>query len=181
MGLRGTGSDTVVFDDVFVPDAAVSVVRPAGVWHPVWDTVLGVAMPTIMAAYLGIAEAAADQAFTFARHRAAEPHVQTQVGQLVNLLNQARDVVAAMVASVDDLQFTPSLAHTAEVLARKTVAADALIAVGAPGDGDLRRRRFRHRRDRAPLPRRPRRALPPAPRRPATPVHAAVSPSASTP
>lgn len=129
MGLRGTGSDTIVFDDVFVPDAAVSLVRPAGVWHPVWDTVLGVAMPTIMAAYLGIAEAAADQAIAHARRHATEAHVQTQVGELTNRLMIARDVVGAMVASVDDLQFTPSLEHTAAVLARKSAAADALIAV----------------------------------------------------
>ena len=36
MGMRGTGSHTVVLDDVFVPDAAVPLVRPAGEWHPVW-------------------------------------------------------------------------------------------------------------------------------------------------
>lgn len=129
MGLRATGSDTIVFDDVFVPDAAVSLVRPAGVWHGVWDAVLGVAMPTIMSAYRGIAEAAAAEAMTYARRRADQPHVQTQVGELTNRLTLARDVVAAMVASVEDLQFTPSLEHTATVLARKTVAADALVAV----------------------------------------------------
>jgi alkylation response protein AidB-like acyl-CoA dehydrogenase len=129
MGLRGTGSDTIVFDDVFVPDAAVSLVRPAGVWHPMWDTVLGVAMPTIMAAYLGIAEAAAVQAINHARRNATQAHVQTEAGELVNRLTLARDVVAAMVASVDDLQFAASLEHTATVLARKSVAADALIAV----------------------------------------------------
>jgi alkylation response protein AidB-like acyl-CoA dehydrogenase len=129
MGLRGTGSDTIVFDDVFVPDAAVSLIRPAGVWHPVWDTVLGVAMPTIMAAYLGIAEAAAGHAIAHARRKASQAHTQTQAGELVNRLTLARDIVGAMVDSVDDLQFTPSPAHTAAVLARKTVAADALIAV----------------------------------------------------
>ncbi len=45
MGMRATGSETVVFDDVFVPDAAVALVRPCGQWHPVWGTVarLGVA------------------------------------------------------------------------------------------------------------------------------------------
>ncbi|MFN0027517.1 MAG: acyl-CoA dehydrogenase family protein, partial [Acidimicrobiales bacterium] len=129
MGLRGTGSDTIVFDNVFVPDAAVSLVRPAGVWHPLWDTVLGVAMPTIMAAYLGIAEAAASAAISFAQRHAAQAHVQAQVGELTNRLTLARDVVAAMVASVEDLQFTPSVGHTATVLSRKTVAAEALIAV----------------------------------------------------
>ena len=31
MGMRGTGSDTVVLDDVFVPDESVALIRPAGV------------------------------------------------------------------------------------------------------------------------------------------------------
>jgi alkylation response protein AidB-like acyl-CoA dehydrogenase len=39
MGMRATGSHTVVLDDVFVPDGAVSLVRPADVWHPIWNTV----------------------------------------------------------------------------------------------------------------------------------------------
>jgi len=129
MGLRGTGSDTVVFDDVFVPDSSVSLVRPAGVWHPFWDVVLGLAMPTIMAAYLGIAESAAAAAIAHAGGRRNQPHVQTQVGELSNRLTQARDIVAAMIASVDDLHFTPSVTHTATVLARKTMAADGMIAV----------------------------------------------------
>jgi alkylation response protein AidB-like acyl-CoA dehydrogenase len=33
MGLRGTGSDTIVFDDVLVSDAMVSLIRPAGEWR----------------------------------------------------------------------------------------------------------------------------------------------------
>ena len=73
MGLRGTGSDTVVLDDVFVPDAAVSLVRPADVWHPVWSTVLGTALPLIMSAYLGIADRAVEEAVRLASARADRP------------------------------------------------------------------------------------------------------------
>ena len=62
LGLRATGSHTVVLHDVFVPDAAVSLTRSATEWHPVWDTVLGAALPLIMAAYVGIADAAVDAA-----------------------------------------------------------------------------------------------------------------------
>ena len=46
--MRATGSHTVVLDDVFVPDAAVALIRPADVWHPVWNTVVTAAMPLIM-------------------------------------------------------------------------------------------------------------------------------------
>src|SRR5262249_36520855 len=35
LGMRATGSHTVVLDDVFVPDTAVALTRPADSWHPV--------------------------------------------------------------------------------------------------------------------------------------------------
>ena len=69
MGMRATGSHTVVLDDVFVPEAAVALVRPAGVWHPVWNTVVGAAMPLIMSVYVGVAEAAVERALALAAKR----------------------------------------------------------------------------------------------------------------
>ena len=63
----------MVLDDVFVPDAAVSLVRPADVWHPVWSTVLGTALPLIMSAYLGIADRAVEEAVRLASARADSP------------------------------------------------------------------------------------------------------------
>ena len=73
LGLRATGSHTVVLDGVFVPDEAVSLTRPADVWHPVWNIVLGAALPLIMAAYLGVADAAVDLALDGAAGRADAP------------------------------------------------------------------------------------------------------------
>ena len=60
LGMRCVASCSVHLDEVFVPDAAVALVRPAGVWHPVWNTVIGAATPLIMSVYVGIAEAAVD-------------------------------------------------------------------------------------------------------------------------
>ena len=70
LGLRATGSHTVVFEDVFLPDAAVSLARPADAWPPILDAVIGAAMPLIVAAYLGIADAAVDLA---SRRRGRRP------------------------------------------------------------------------------------------------------------
>jgi acyl-CoA dehydrogenase len=128
MGLRGTGSDTVVLDDVFVPDVAVSLIRPADEWHLIWSAVLGSAMPLIMSAYLGIAESAAEQALAYARRKSSQPEIQTLVGELLNQLTSARDSVAEMLASSENLTFAPSVEHTATVLSRKTVATEAMIA-----------------------------------------------------
>lgn len=128
MGLRGTGSHSVVFDDVFVPDAAVSLIRPADEWHGIWDAVLGTALPLIMAAYLGIAERAAEQALerSSGRH---DQLTESLVGEMMTKLIVARDMVDAMFAAADDLTFAPSPAGSSVVLARKTVVAQAVIDV----------------------------------------------------
>lgn len=126
LGLRATGSHTVVFDDVFLPDAAVSLMRPADVWHPVWNIVLGAAMPLIMSAYLGIADAAVDLAVAGAAGR-TDTHVHLQLGEMLDAHTTATDVVAAMVDSAADLHFDNTDQHSARSLARKAVAAEAMI------------------------------------------------------
>ena len=67
LGMRGTGSHTIKFDKVFVPESAIGLARPRGEYHPVWNIVLGVAMPLIMSVYVGIAEKAAGIALTKAK------------------------------------------------------------------------------------------------------------------
>ncbi|MFN0027282.1 MAG: acyl-CoA dehydrogenase family protein [Acidimicrobiales bacterium] len=126
LGLRASGSHTVVLQDVFVPDAAVSLIRPADRWHPVWNTVLGVALPLIMAAYLGIA----DRAATLARASAAKasgPHALYQLGNVLNAHTIANDVVGAMLGEADNLRFDATDEYAARTLSRKTVAAEAII------------------------------------------------------
>jgi alkylation response protein AidB-like acyl-CoA dehydrogenase len=126
MGLRATGSHTVVFDNVFVPEAAVSLTRPADVWHPVWNIVLNAAMPLIMAAYLGIADAAADEAIAMSNGR-DDQHVVQLLGEMSNAHTAASDLVAAMFAGAENLRFDNVDALTSRTLSRKTVAADAVI------------------------------------------------------
>ena len=132
MGMRATGSHTVVLDNVFVPDEAVALIRPAGKWHPVWNTVLGVAMPVIMASYVGVAEAAAAQAIEIASVRATRPdhpEVAPLVGRMLNQLTVARDTVRAMIEACDDLDFDNTEAHAAATLTRKTNTAEAVLVV----------------------------------------------------
>jgi acyl-CoA dehydrogenase len=127
MGLRGTGSHTVVLEDVFVPAEAVSLMRPADQWHPVWNAVLGSALPLIMSAYLGIAESATSIAVAQARSRSTDAHVAPLVGRMLNRLTMARDTIDAMFASSGDLNFDATLDHSAVTLSRKTTATDAII------------------------------------------------------
>ncbi len=127
LGMRATGSHTVVLDDVFVPDAAVSLVRPAGVWHPIWNVVIGAALPLIVSAYLGAADAALDAALLAAAGR-TEDHIPMAVGEMVNAHTVAEDVTVAMFAAADDLHFPNTDGIAARMLARKTVATEAIVA-----------------------------------------------------
>lgn len=127
LGMRATGSHTIVFDDVMVPDASVSLVRPADVWHPVWNTVMGCAMPLIMAVYVGIADAAVDQAVAYLAGR-HEEHVAIALGEMLNAHVTADAGLAAMFAMSDDLRFDNTDAHAGRTLSLKSVVTDAAIS-----------------------------------------------------
>ena len=126
LGIRATGSHTVVLDDVFVADAAIALTRPADAWHPVWNTVIGAALPLIASAYLGIADAAVDAARAAVAGR-TEPHVTQLLGEMLNAHTTAADVISMMFVDADDLRFDNSDDFAAHALSRKTVATDAMI------------------------------------------------------
>jgi acyl-CoA dehydrogenase len=126
LGLRASGSHTVVLDDVFVPDDAVALVRSADSWPPVYNLVMGAAMPLIMSAYLGMADAAVDLAIE-AAHRSGRTYLVGEIGEMVNAHLRAQDAVAAMLRSSDDLTFDNSDLHASRTLARKTTATSAVI------------------------------------------------------
>ncbi|MCU1640782.1 MAG: acyl-CoA dehydrogenase [Nocardia sp.] len=127
LGLRASGSHTVVFEDVFVPDAAISLIRPAGVWPPILNVVMGAAMPLVMAAYLGIADRAVELVTDLVAGR-SEAHTLSLAGEMMNSYTTATDLIDAMFSASDNLNFANTDEHAARTLSRKTVAADALVA-----------------------------------------------------
>ncbi|WP_405181348.1 acyl-CoA/acyl-ACP dehydrogenase [Nocardia sp. NBC_01377] len=126
LGLRATGSHSVVLEDVFVPDAAVSLIRPAELWPPLLNVVIGAAMPLVMAAYLGIADGAVELATALVAGR-TDPHLCQLAGEMTNAHITAQDLVDAMFATSDNLGFANTDDHAARTLSRKTVAAENLI------------------------------------------------------
>ena len=126
LGMRATGSHTVVLDDVFIPDADISLARPADQWHPIWNIVCGAALPLIMSAYLGIADSAVELARSAVSGR-SEPHVLQLLGEMMNTHTTAADAVAAMYVDADNLQFDNTDALASRMLSRKTVASDTVI------------------------------------------------------
>ena len=122
LGLRATGSHTVVLDEVFVPDAAVSLTRAADQWHPVWNIVVGAALPLIMSAYLGVADAAVELTLE-ALAGAVDAHVFQLVGEMLNAHTTAADVIAAMFQPPTTCSSPNTDEHASRTLSRKTVAA----------------------------------------------------------
>lgn len=128
MGMRATGSNDVVLEDVFVPNSAVMLERPRGQWHPFFSLSVTVAMPLVMSAYLGVAEAARDLTVQHAQHGRNDPEVWYLLGELENSLVAAQVAVDSMVSLCADYAFTPDVSTANAVLIRKTLAASAMLA-----------------------------------------------------
>lgn len=129
MGMRATGSHTLVFESVFVPDASIALRRPRGPWHPSWSVVLTVAPPLIMAPYVGAAVAAADIARAHARQRAGDGHLPYLVGEMENALTIAWMALREMMAVAAGYDFDPDLQLASEALIRKTLVVRSVRTV----------------------------------------------------
>lgn len=127
MGMRGTGSNTVTLDKVFVPDAAVALERPRGPWHPFFNVVATVALPYIGSVYVGIAEAAAEKARKL-NAGTTDPGSHYLLGEMENHLTVAQIAVQSMIDLCNDWNFQPTEKTASEAAIRKTLTANACIA-----------------------------------------------------
>ena len=126
MGMRATGSQTIIFDEVFIPDSAITLERPKDEFHPIWDIVLTVALPLIMAAYVGIAEKAMDIAITKGKkYSRNKNHVAYMIGKLNNALLSARTQWKAMYELTNNYDFKPDGLITNDILSYKTNVGEA--------------------------------------------------------
>jgi len=130
LGMRATGSHTISLKRVFVPEEAVALRRPHGCYHPAWNVILTVAMPLIMSAYLGVAEAAAATALDLAKRRLDEPTTPYLLGEMTNHLTTAQLARDDMVRIADDLAFQATTEQANAVLVRKAIASRAALATG---------------------------------------------------
>ncbi len=128
LGMRATGSHTIILDNVFVPDDAVALRRPRGRFHPAWNVILTVAMPLIMSVYAGVAEAAAVIGKEQAKKRQGDPTVPYLLGELTNQLTTVQLAMDDMVRLANDLDFAMNLEVANAVLVRKTIVAEHVLA-----------------------------------------------------
>ncbi len=125
LGMRGTGSNDICIEGVFVPESAVTVRRPKGKWHLFMHVVSLIAFPLIYAAYTGIAEAARELALREAAVRRDNPDVQHLVGEMENELSTVRIAYRRMVELAETCQ--PGIDATNQVFVTRTLLARAAI------------------------------------------------------
>jgi alkylation response protein AidB-like acyl-CoA dehydrogenase len=124
LGMRGTGSHTVELKEVFVADSAISLTRPQGEFHPVWNVILTVAMPLIMSVYVGVAEKSVEIAV---QHAKKDRHVVYLLGEMQNSLTTAQVLWRDMIRLTNEFNFQPINTQGNEILIRKTLVANACI------------------------------------------------------
>jgi len=129
MGMRSTGSQTIVYDNVFIPDSAISLERPQGEYHGVWNVVIPVAMPLIMSAYVGIAEGAFQEAISIGKsYRRNQEHLKYILGKTYNSKISASSLWQSMIQITNDLNFEPDNQKSVDILSLKTNVTDACIS-----------------------------------------------------
>jgi alkylation response protein AidB-like acyl-CoA dehydrogenase len=128
LGMRATGSHSLEYESVFVPEESVSVRRPRGQWHPSWNVVITVAAPIYMAPYVGVAERAAQLARNAASARREDPLLLQSLGELENHLFTARMALKQLVDNCSDFDFEPAIERANTGLICKTLVTNAAQA-----------------------------------------------------
>ena len=125
LGMRGTGSNDVSIDGVFIPEDKVVADRPYDELDPPLQVICSIAFPIIIAVYLGVAEGARDYAIASVS-RPTDPSVQRQVGLMNNRLQVASWALDGALSVVGD-DPKPSHETVAAVMAAKREIANAGI------------------------------------------------------
>jgi alkylation response protein AidB-like acyl-CoA dehydrogenase len=126
MGMRATGSNDILLEGVFVPDAAVQLRRPQGVWHPLFNAIAAIALPIVLSVYLGVAEASRELTLRQVAKKRDDPEVWSLVGEMENALATGQMAVKEMVQLCADYTFAPEVATANAVFIRKAIAAESL-------------------------------------------------------
>lgn len=128
LGMRGTGSQDVQIDGVFVPDAAIAASRPRGKWHPLFHLISMIAFPLVYSVYAGVADRAREIALAMAARRARDDVALIGVGELENAHAAMQLAIEAMV----ELGATaaPSAETTHRIMTLRGLVGRAAMEVG---------------------------------------------------
>jgi len=122
MGMRGTGSNSISFNNVFVPEEKITLTRERGVWHPVWDTISTFAHPLFISPYAGIVESIAKRTIAlFSQKSSHEPHALSSLGEMHNHYQITNMAHQRLVENANNLNLKPSPDSAAVALQAKVI------------------------------------------------------------
>lgn len=128
LGMRGTASNDVTFDDVFVPDERVLADRPHGELDGPLQVISSIGFSIISAVYLGIAEGAFDHIVGRLAGQQRSTIDQRRVGLMAHRLRVADWALRGALDAVGD-DPVPSMDTVAAVMIAKREIALAAIEV----------------------------------------------------
>lgn len=122
MGMRGTGSNSVNFKDVFVPEEKVTLIREKGKWHPIWDILSTLAFPVFISPYAGIVEAIAKRTISIVSKKDShEPYAISNLGEMHNHYQITKMAHEKLVANANNLNIKPTSDSAAVALQAKSI------------------------------------------------------------
>lgn len=140
LGMRGTGSNDVIIDDLFIPEENIAFSRKAGQWHPVFQIIATIAFPLIYAVYVGVAESARNQALKILQKQENLSQYKIMLaGKMDTQLRATQISHQSMIAAAN--ANSPSALSVNEVMIGRTLVAGhgiktvelAMELVGGPG------------------------------------------------
>lgn len=121
LGMRGTGSNTIHFKNVFIPETAISLKRPQGRFHPFFNVVLTVAMPYIMSVYQGLAQKSFHMCLTSVKKsKTPKQYHSSAIAEVKNELVNAECNYFDMIKLTNNLNFEALEEFGQNILIRKT-------------------------------------------------------------
>jgi acyl-CoA dehydrogenase len=129
LGMRGTGSQDVDIDGVFVPDAAIAGRRAPGRWHPLFHAISMIAFPLVYSVYAGVADGAREAALAIAKRRPQDAAGLQAVGEMENAhaaMGLALDAMVEVAATA-----SPSVETTHRIMTLRVLVARSALEVGS--------------------------------------------------
>ena len=140
LGMRGTASNDIRIEDVFVPEDRVLANRPYGVVDGPLQVISSIAFPIVSGVYLGIAEAAYAEARECAARKPDNVFVQRRLGQMKHALQVGAWALDGALDAVGDDPTPSHETYLAVMIAKAEVARaglevcdQAMEVVGGPG------------------------------------------------
>lgn len=122
MGMKGTGSNSIEFKNVFIPEEKVALIRERGKWHPVWNVVSTLAFPIFIAPYAGVVEAIAEKTIKLLENRPVKASFsKASLGEMHNNYQVTKWALEGLIDNAKNLDIKPDEASASRALQAKSI------------------------------------------------------------